>query len=100
MAIRYYHAKCGGEMESSIWKRKCKKCGKKFNIVSFLLTPKDIRPEWVADPPKRTSYAKWGDKVGAGGIAGRLPDWPRWARILSTGIVLGLIAMVFWLIFR
>lgn len=88
----YYHiTKCGGEI--SFWSRKCRKCGKKwpFMLLFSPVPPKDMK--YLITPPVRgeTHYAKWADKVPyAGDVASKLPNWPRWARILTAVVILGL----------
>ena len=103
--MRYIHTKCGGEIHTS--KRRCMKCGKKWNILSFWLNPKDIRPDMgrpttrqqVRKIRKGTSYAKWGDAVpGVPTIASRLPNWPRWARVLASVGVLLVITLAIWVL--
>lgn len=101
--MRYLHTGCGGTVEN----RKCLKCGKKWNIISWWLNPSGIRPDLgrpttrkqvrIMDTSRHTSYAKWGDSVpGVPVVAGRLPNWPRWARILSSTLVVGLIVLLIW----
>ena len=99
----FYHTKCGGNI--SILRGKCTKCGKRWNPYKFLFNTEILpvpRKEKVKKPSTRTpaSYAKWADKYpGAPIIASRLPNWPRWARIL-TGLIIfgGLISLLMWLI--
>lgn len=99
----YIHTHCGGEV--NFWTRRCKKCGKKCaSVFSYfsLIPPKNM----IFDPRYevkhgKTSYAKFGDRVpGAGLIASWLPNWPRWARILTAIIIVGgIITLVIWLVF-
>lgn len=91
----WYHAgKCQGDI--SVLRMRCTKCGKQWNPISFLLDPKGIR-HFSIPKDEPTSHAKWGDSIpGVGEIAGHLPDWPRWARILAVspvfvGILIGLL---------
>ena len=89
------HKKCGGIINKS--NRTCSKCSRKWNIISFLFTPTDIRLvnsriNGEVKPIKKgtTSYAKWGDYLpGVAQVASRLPNWPRWLRVLSVLITLG-----------
>jgi hypothetical protein len=51
--------------------------------------------------PVEVTYAKWADKVpGVGWFAGLLPKWPRWARILATLVVAGIVVLVIFLLRR
>lgn len=95
--MRFYHTKCGGEID--VKKRKCTRCKKKWNPIWFRLDPSSIRPMRIAE----ISHTKPGDKVmrvdrrvpqgklawisrvpGANILPSILPNWPRWARILAT----------------
>ena len=97
--MAYIHKKCGGDI--SLFRRKCKKCGKVWNDGrTWLLPPKD----WImlvrGTPSKPTSYAKWGDKVPfAATVASMLPNWPRWARITAFVIyIVTSIVFIAWII--
>lgn len=87
---------CGGEI--SFWSRRCKKCKKKWPITALF----GAKPPWdmgyVIEPKKErkgATYAKWADKVpGAAYIAQRLPNWPRWKRILAVIIIGAIIALI------
>jgi hypothetical protein len=91
----YYHSKDGGEI--LFWQRKCKICGKRWPITALgsFKIPEGMTTFRVNAPkisPGTTQYAKWADRVpGAGSVAGRLPNWPRWARILVTLVIVGII---------
>jgi len=93
----YVHTKCGGEIDPNFFTgRKCRKCGKKWNPIAFLLSFGDIRPVVVKVPRQvkkaPTTYAGWAGRIpGAVAVASLLPNWPRWARILVT---LGFISLV------
>ena len=87
----YIHNRCGGEI--GLFSRRCKKCGKQWPIwVLFgLAPPKDM---YYYVPPKpetkkgKTSYASWAEKYPAvAGLASRMPNWPRWARIATASFV-------------
>lgn len=102
----YYHTKDGGEI--SLWARRCCICGHNWPLVALFKypPPRDMKflpskPIQVQDKGK-TSYSKWADKVpGASQFASRLPNWPRWARLLSVLIILGLVfGGIVWLIDR
>jgi hypothetical protein len=91
----YIHKKCGGEIN---WipflplPPKCTNCGKRWNpLIQFGPPRKDMffMPPEVKVPSGSTTYASWGDKIpGVPIIASRLPNWPRWARVLTFIILL------------
>ncbi|KKN24484.1 hypothetical protein LCGC14_0894240 [marine sediment metagenome] len=89
----YYHIKCGGRV--SLFTRKCRKCKKKWPwaVYTMVRLPKDM--VWSAKDlikPRKgeTKYARWADKIpGVSLVAGGLPNWPRWARIVTGLILLG-----------
>lgn len=91
----YYHLKCGGEI--GILRRKCKKCGKKWPFWVWFQypLPKDISMFYLGKSKERgvkkpRRYPKWTSKFPlATDVANLLPDWPRWARILTTVIFVG-----------
>ena len=96
--MNYIHRKCGGSIDTT--KRVCAKCGKKWDRVSIWTDSTNIRLSPHGSPSSavgskiigtgQTSYAKWGNKVPVvWWVASRLPNWPRWARILSVLIVYG-----------
>lgn len=90
----YYHKKCGGEI--SIFRCKCKKCGHKWPLRTLFLypLPKDIS-RFIIPTKQPATYAKWGNRIpGVPVIASMLPNWPRWARILSTTILFLLLALL------
>jgi len=101
----FYHTKCGGDI--SILRRRCKKCGHKWSLWGIFFDS-HIHPgtsyDRQAKKPKRTptSYAKWADNLPAvATVAGRLPKWPRWARItvvfiIFAGILIGLYLLMGW----
>ncbi len=100
----YIHAHCGGVVKG----RKCLRCGKKWNIISFWVDPSGIRPQIMnreeyekksgakVTVKKGATYAKWADKLpGVSTVASRLPNWPRWARLLTAGLlVAGLLVVI------
>jgi len=57
-------------------------------------------PNWALSKSK-TSYAKWADSAppGVAEFASRLPNWPRWARVLSV-IVLALVLAIIVVLIR
>ena len=85
----YIHKGCGGviPLRPPI---KCRKCGTRWNWrVLFAPTPPKNMVFAVIKPrigrKGETQYARWADKIlGAGVVASRLPNWPRWARILAV----------------
>lgn len=116
--MEFIHKKCGRKVEVSVLKGgRCKKCHKRFwpllSLFSLDLMPAEGRAEKQDRRTKevvrakveatkkgkngRKQYADWAEKVEpAKWTARRLPSWPRWARILSTVIVLSLIGLLLW----
>lgn len=93
----YIHTECGGEINTK--GRRCTRCKKKWNPISFIFDPTGIRPTKVRVPyepmRKPTTHARWGDKIpGVGTIAGLLPNWPRWLRILSVVVIIGIVVFI------
>jgi len=77
------HKHCGGEVR--MFPPLCKKCKKRWPLYALFIQPKDIKILPVSVKRETTSHAKWADKVPyAGQVAGYLPNWPRWARIVAT----------------
>ena len=99
----FIHQGCGGTV--SIMTGKCSKCKKKFkpnssnpnglpDNVYFEAGERVQKLKAKAASRGTTGYAKWADnKVPfITPFASRLPNWPRWARILTTvGIAVALI---------
>ena len=99
----FIHQSCGGTV--GLISGKCNKCHKKFkpnsanphsipNGVYFESGEKIQKLKDKAASKGTTPYAKWADnKVPfITPFASRLPNWPRWARILFTvGIAVALI---------
>ena len=100
----FIHQSCGGTV--SILTGKCAKCKKKFkpnpsnpnglpNNVYFESGERIQKMKSKAASKGTPPYAKWTDKAsipGVASIASILPNWPRWARILTTvGIAVALI---------
>ena len=104
--MRFIHTKCGGDID--VRTKTCTNCKKRWNWITWWLSTTEIRP--VAEVPtrkvgdrvvrvKRKQYASWGDRLpGVAVIAGRLPNWPRWARIVATLVVLGIIVGIVLLV--
>lgn len=107
--MKYIHQTCGGLIDTKT--RTCTKCHKKWTWLAWWMTATEIRP--IPEPskkakgvtyrkgtgvkPTRMQYAEWGNKIpGVGAIASRLPNWPRWARILVTVVVAGLVIFLLW----
>jgi len=67
-----------------------------------MVTTNEIRPmvskgRLVVKP--RVTYAPWADKLpGVGKVAGFLPNWPRWARILVTILFILVVVGITYLI--
>lgn len=87
----YYHRKCGGDI--AVLTMHCKKCGKRWNPISFLFN-NDIR--MAAPTPKERKPILLTREA----FIDKLPKWPRWARILSSVIVLGGLITGLVLLFR
>ena len=95
----YYHTKDNGRV--SFWSRKCQKCGERWPLSAYFMTK--LPRGMIFVPPKRegeTKYAGWGDKFpGVAVVAGALPNWPRWARILTVLVCISIAVgvVVYWL---
>lgn len=124
--MEYVHRKCGRKVEVSILRGgECKKCHKRFwpflCLMSLDLLPAESRAEKQERKTKevvskvlsqsqkkanknkpRKQYADWAEHVEpAKWTASKLPDWPRWARVLSGSLlVIALGALVWFLAFR
>lgn len=96
--MKPYHVGCGGE----IINKQCQRCKKRWNPVSYLTTPNEIRL-MPGEPKVRAAFDK---KTGTGvpktaqEFASLLPKWPRWARILTVVVILLVIAGIIILIRR
>lgn len=111
--MRFQHVNCGGEID--VKNRQCTRCKKRWNLVAFRLDPVSIRPMFGPDgkltpdktkmrttrekpwseQPTRKQYAKWAEKIPGATILPRLlPKWPRWARILTTVVFVGIVTLV------
>jgi len=102
--VKYFHSECGGKI--SILKRRCSKCGKKWPRGSWFQypLPDDILISSSGKPPKVLKkrpvyYAKWANKYPeVARFASKLPNWPRWARILVLiGIIIVLVLLSYYL---
>jgi hypothetical protein len=97
----YYHKYCGGKIS---WvpplpvPPRCNDCGKIWNpLVVYGPRPKDMEYRLEREP---ATYARWADKLpGAGSIASHLPNWPRWARITSFALLVGVLSVIIYLVF-
>lgn len=100
--IPYYHIKDSGKIH--FWRRKCSICGKKWPISALFSfdIPKGMtkfQPAAPAIKKGKTTYAGWGDKIPfVGTVASRLPNWPRWARILAVILLIGTVIIIVCLI--
>jgi len=101
----YIHKGCGGQIK---WffllplPPRCTKCKKSWSpAVLYGAPPKDMTYISTRIEIKRhEDYAKWGDKIPyVGTVAGFLPKWPRWARILSFIIFLSIIGLIIKILF-
>ena len=104
--MKFIHTACGGTID--VKTKTCTGCKKHWNWFTWWMTATEIRP--VATLPSRKvgnrtsrvnrkQYASWGNKVpGVAAIAGVLPNWPRWARILVTLVVFGIVIAIVLLV--
>lgn len=109
--MEYIHTKCGGLIEAKT--RTCTRCHKHWNLLAWWTTVTEIRPvpekqdrpkgipyrKDAGMEPTRKQYSKWGDAIpGVSALASRLPNWPRWSRLLTSLIFVGIVIVVIWLI--
>lgn len=98
----YYHLKCGGKIR--LWSRKCSKCGYKWPLSAlFIYPPPRNMTKFIVERKERkpVTYAKWADRYPLVNVVARaLPNWPRWARILSVCLFLLVIVLLFIFITR
>lgn len=87
---------------------KCDKCGKKWNFLNFWFNFPSMHKQInnvsasrsdmvrkLAYQQKKGKVAKWGDRVpGVNAVVSILPNWPRWARILVTLVVVTSIVLL------
>lgn len=110
--MRFTHTKCGGEID--VKKRQCRRCKKKWDPISFRFDPVGIRamvdkkgrplpdrqvkskPEEL-DPLARKLMFIFGVPY-LDTVISKLPKWPRWARILTTVVIVGLVILAIELI--
>jgi len=102
--MRYKHLHCGGEIIG----RKCQRCHKYWSRAGFLLAT-DVRP--LTDSKRRlreartkgvTSFreAKSKGVASTKRVVSFLPKWPRWARVLTSLVVLALVTVGVVLLMR
>ena len=101
------HVDCGGIIDTK--KRQCTRCKHKWGLLDFWFNTGEIRPiieskTVRAEAIRRKTYepkkhAKWAEKVpGATVLPKYLPNWPRWARILSTLVFLAVVVgVILWI---
>ena len=99
----YYHIEDGGSI--GFWSRKCEECGRVWSIFSYFYPklPKGMiwkRSKGLVIYIKKgqTTYSPWADRFpGAGEVASRLPNWPRWLRVLTLLVFVSVsILLVVW----
>ncbi len=97
MPYQYIHTHCGGRIV--IWKMRCRKCKKQFNPFSFMVTNR-IRPVYVESKRAPTKGAKVIEKriPVVERLVQFLPNWPRWARILTAVAVVLIIITIVWVV--
>lgn len=95
----FYHVSCGGDI--SRLRRKCLKCGKKWDLVTFLVTPYEIRlrPTLRETPKEKLKAPKWATKLGLDWFVELMPRWPRWVRILIVLAIYGGVGTLIWWLF-
>jgi len=85
--MKLLHVGCEGTVDSLT--RSCDKCGKKWGVVTFLVTTKELRP--------LPSYRTGGSEPKVIKIptkeqfVSKLPNWPRWARLLTVAVILAIL---------
>jgi len=103
--MAYYHKRDNGKI---IWLRfprpwvvRCSKCGKRWptSVLFQYPPPKDMTRFIVETKKEPATYARWADKIPMVNIVPRfLPNWPRWARLLVTCVLIAVIVGVVILI--
>ena len=110
--LEYSHVGCGGMIDKKA--KQCTRCKHKWGFFSFYLNAGEIRPVKInrkaakeatriaiksrAQQKRDTKHPKWAERTpGATVLPKLLPNWPRWARILSSIIVIGgLVVLILW----
>lgn len=87
---RVRHKDCHGE----VVRRTCQKCGKHWTILEHWSTL-DYYSE-KANKMKDKVKAKPDRKLTGNPVTDALPNWPRWARLTSTGILFALIGGIIY----
>lgn len=96
--VHYRHSDCGGSI--GILNRRCSKCRKRwpFKVLFQYPLPGDLyiyRKGEIRLKKKTSTYAEWANKYPqVKYFAGRLPNWPRWARILTFLAILVVFAFL------
>jgi hypothetical protein len=96
------HTNCGGKVHIHFLLPICDRCKKRWKPWGFILASDmhmvvEARSEKKAHIGESRKHAKWADSIpGANVVPSILPNWPRWARLLSTMIVISLIGFVIW----
>lgn len=98
----YYHTKDNGKI--GLLSRKCSKCGKRWPIMAwFKYPPPEDMTKFIIERREKVpaTYSKWADRYPFVNIIARsLPNWPRWARILSVCLLLLVIVLLYLFITR
>ena len=97
------HTTCGGTIDTKT--RRCLKCTYYWNRRDFFLDPYGIRPVIINTPSAFTPYWEFIEKIPVLGIyatevAKRLPNWPRWLRVISVVVVYSLLVSAIFFFIR
>ena len=80
--------------------RQCMRCKKKWDPISFRFDPTGIRP--MRDRKNRPKFDKVlkRERDVFDKSVSKLPRWPRWARILTSAVVIAIIVTIIVLLRR
>jgi len=89
------HRNCHGIVR----KRTCSKCGQHWGFMDSLTSP-DYYAEKMPSKSPLKSDMKPQRKLTGNPVTDALPNWPRWARISSTLIIVGGVGLVIWVTYQ
>jgi hypothetical protein len=97
------HTLCNGEIDTKT--RTCLKCGYIWSRSHFFLDPYGIRPIIVHTETEPTTYWTFIDKIPIMGpyateVAKRLPNWPRWLRVVSVVVTYTIIGLILFFLIK